>query len=337
MFDHFVFRNNLTATAFWNTASYWTEGGTANLATLKPADAYANAIIEFAVRDDADYTATNDMRRMSNRTFMLNDLRLTGDFNGVQGRSATLNGNPVLFLKSLSGVAPQIRLDALSTGTAANFTFNLDLEIQLLDDLEITGNGTENFVINGQIRDHYELLTNVPTVPKGIVKKGTSRVTLTGNNIFGGTLTIEGGRVTLDGASAAINGAAGIVVGSGGEFVLTSGTVAVQTIDNSAIGGVFHFNGGTPQSGQRAWRSHQQRRRVRSGEFAGREQDHRRLRSEFGQHSDGNRRNRSRYSVRHAACWRPGEFSRRAQCATHQWVHSHRRAGLPDSRHRPRD
>lgn len=85
-FDHFVFRNSLAATTNWSAANSWTQGGTTNIKTMKPADAYANGIFEFGVRNDADYTANNDMKRLSRSTFMLNQLRLTGEFQGAAGR-----------------------------------------------------------------------------------------------------------------------------------------------------------------------------------------------------------------------------------------------------------
>jgi autotransporter-associated beta strand protein len=244
LFDHFVFRNDVSTAANWNTAGNWRQGGTSNVATLEPTDAYANAIIEFGVRNDADYSSTNNMTRNTGFTFMLNQIRLSGDFTSAVSRNGTINGNALLFVDSLSGAAPQIRLDATSTGTAADFTFQVDNELQLFHDLEITGDGTQDFVIGGAIRDYYEPQQPTVTTPHSVRKSGTSSVTLKGTNTFAGTLTVEQGQVTLDGPSAAINGAAGIDVGPDGTFRLQSGNVAVQWIDNNN-GGTFQFVGGT--------------------------------------------------------------------------------------------
>lgn len=244
LFDHFVFRNDLSTTANWSTANNWRQADTTNNATLKPADAYANAIIEFGVRNDADYTATNNMMRMSRQTFMLNQIKLTGDFDGAVSRQGLINGNAVLFVKSLNNQLPQINLSATASSGAQKFTFRLDTEIQLFHDLEITGDGTQNFVIGGNIRDYYEPNEQNVTTAASVRKLGTSVVTLSGNNTFRGSFKVDEGEAILDGPSAAINGAASIVVGSAGKFTLQNGTVKVNTVDISS-GGDFDFNGGT--------------------------------------------------------------------------------------------
>jgi autotransporter-associated beta strand protein len=243
VFDHFVFRNDLAASNNWNATGVWRQAGTTTNATMKPADAYANAILEFGVRDDSDYTAVNNMTRLTKRTFMLNQLRLTGSFEGVDHRQGTISGNKVLFVRSQAGELPQIRLDATSSGTTSTFNFHLNNELQLLHDLEITGDGTQNFVINGQIRDYYESEAPNITLPHNVTKLGTSRVTLTAENTFGGSLSILGGEVVIDGPSAAVNGPSSIYIGSGGGLTLNNGTISVPAIDNSN-GGFLDFNGG---------------------------------------------------------------------------------------------
>ncbi len=243
LFDHFVFRNDLANTTNWSTSDAWLEGGTSNIKTMKPADAYANGIFEFGVRNDASYTANNDMRRISRQTFMLNDLRLTGNFTGLAAQQGNLAGNAVLFVKNLSGGLPQIRLDATSSGTSANFRFQIDNELQLLNDLEITGNGTQEFVIHGNIRDYYEPQQPSVISPHNVRKTGSSSVTLSGNNTFTGSMTVEQGSVIVSGATAAISGAQGIDIHSGGSVTLQSGTIAVNSLKTDP-GGAFHFNGG---------------------------------------------------------------------------------------------
>ena len=91
---------------------------------MNPGDSYANGIFEIPVRNDADFISTNDMLRISRLTFMLNQLRLSGDFNVLVDHTGSINGNKMLFVKSLSGALPQIRLDATASG-AVNFHVQL--------------------------------------------------------------------------------------------------------------------------------------------------------------------------------------------------------------------
>jgi autotransporter-associated beta strand protein len=234
-FDHFVYRHENGANGVWSTAEAWLQGGTTTAEQLTPEDAYANAILEFRTSDAGSYVATNDMRRVTRHTFMLNEMRFTGAFAGEAAGQATINGNALLMVKNLAGQRPRLSIDATHT-LGAEFLFQLSNELQLLDDLEITGDGTEPLLISGPIRDYHQ--------PHGIIKTGNSRVTLSGDSTFGGMLAVQGGQVKLEGAAASIRGAAGIVVGNQGAFELAGGTVSVPTIDNAA-GGVFDFRGGS--------------------------------------------------------------------------------------------
>ena len=149
--------------------------------------------------------------------------------------------NSLIFVKNLAGDGPKIRMDATSSGTPSHFDFLITNEMFLLDDLEITGNGTQPLFISGNFRDY--------DAPRGIKKTGTSNVTLAGNNTFHGNLTILGGQVKLTANDpraypvGAINGANSIVIGNAGSFAMDSGLVNVSLIDNSAGGG-FQFTGG---------------------------------------------------------------------------------------------
>lgn len=248
-FDHFLFRNDLAAATNWSAASAWKNAGKMVNATMTRGDAYANGVVEFTVRNDADYSATNDMVRMSQQTFMLNQLQMTGNFTGAASHQGTINGNNLLFVRSLSGQLPRIRLDATASGTPATFAFQFQSEVQLLDDLEITGDGTQDFVIAGRIRDFYvptapASVVNLITTPHNVRKLGTSKVTLTGNNTFGGTLTIDGGELAVNGAAAAIDGAASIIIQSGGRLALHDGMIKTPALV-AASGSEFQFDGGT--------------------------------------------------------------------------------------------
>jgi autotransporter-associated beta strand protein len=239
-FDHFVFQGN-TSFSFWSVANNWKDAATGSLTSFNRADSYANTILEFQTRNDANYFASNNMVRMTHQTLMLNELRFTGNFTGSTSRLGKLQDNGLLLVKNLAGENPKLRLEATSSGTSARFRFLVFNELQLHDDLEITGSGTQELFIAGNIRDF--------DAPRSVTKTGTSRVTLAGNNTFGGDFTIQAGEVFLTANNpemlhvAAINGANSIVVGSGGSFVMDSGLVDVPRFDRSS-GGNFQFTGG---------------------------------------------------------------------------------------------
>jgi autotransporter-associated beta strand protein len=239
-FDHFVFRNNLAASSNWSAASTWQESGNAaHNVTMLTDDAYANDIVEFTTRNDASYIANNDMTRMSGATYMLNQVQFTGSFGGAAAQSGTVGGNPLLFVKSLTGQGPQIKLDATTSGATA-FTFNLNNELQLYNDLELAGNGTQNLVIGGQIRDYYDLKDPSNTTAHNVTKSGTSSVTFAANNTFKGNLTINGGQVHVNGGAAAISAAAKIGIGNAGTLALDNGSISVPKIDNALQGDYNH-------------------------------------------------------------------------------------------------
>jgi autotransporter-associated beta strand protein len=232
-FDHFVHRNDLGASSGWNAADGWKQAGTDHNATFNPDDAYANAILEFQVRNDSDYTSTNNMVRMSSQTFMLNQMRFTGEFAGAENRTGTINGNSLLFVNNLNGDRPQLRIDAASSGGQNQFAFRLDNELQLYHDLEITGDGTQPLIINGNVRNYYE--------SRGIIKTGSSHVTLAGNNTFTGPLVINGGHVTATSLAGGMSNHGGVFSpGTGtsltsiaGNFEQSSGVLDLELAGSS--------------------------------------------------------------------------------------------------------
>jgi autotransporter-associated beta strand protein len=212
LFDHFTCQ---PGQGNWSASGAWYEGGTTNVKTMFTADAFAGAILEFPTTDSSSYVSSNDMTRSTGLDFMLNTIVLSGTFAGASNQSATIEGNDLLLVDNLQGGGPTIRLDSTNS-TAAEFTYNIDTNLILYDNLTVMGNSGGKFNINGDIRDFF--------AARSVTKTGTSSVTLTGNSSFGGTLTIQGG-----------------------EVVLAGGILAVGVLDNSA-GGTFLFNGGMLQT-----------------------------------------------------------------------------------------
>jgi autotransporter-associated beta strand protein len=187
-FDHFVFRHDVSHTATWSATSQWRHVS-GDAVTLMRQDAYANAVLEFQTNNEGDYVATNDMVRATLETFMLNEIRFTGEYGGSGDHQATIDGNDLLFVTNLEGQSPQIRLDAIAAPSAGTFSFQLDNDLQLLNELEITGDGTQTLELSGAIVDYFE--------PRGITKSGTSHVRLTGNNSYAGSTTVQAGLLSM--------------------------------------------------------------------------------------------------------------------------------------------
>ncbi len=228
-FDHFIYRQQQATNGNWDGTNAWQQAGTSNNVSMAPNDAYPNAILEFRPRDDANYVATNNMNRVSGFTYMLNQIRLSGEFSGTTSRSATIDGNDLLFVDDLDGNAPVIRLDATRT-TVANFAYNLNSNLILFDDLTISGDSSLQYNINGHISRFYE--------DRNVTKTGASSVTLTGINDFGGVLDIQQGGVSLaDGriTTSKLN------IAASASFDFTGGTLAAAAIVGDLVnnGGVF--------------------------------------------------------------------------------------------------
>ena len=212
----------------WSAGEAWFEGGTSNIETMFHTDAFAGAVLEFPTTDDLSYVSNNDMTRSTGLEFMLNKIVLSGNFAGTQNQSATIEGNDVLLTDSLDGVGPQIAIDATNTGGQV-YSYSIDLDLVMYDDLAITGNGDVNVTINGQIKDYFD--------PQNLTKSGTSNVTLTGMNSYSGTTTISGGSLALTGAATLAN-TTGIQIQSG----------AIFDISGTSTGG-FTLNSGQTLSG----------------------------------------------------------------------------------------
>lgn len=201
----------------WSAANAWVEGGTSNLETMFHMDAFAGAILEFPTTDSVSYVSTNDMTRSTGLEFMLNKLVLSGAFNGTEDQSGTIEGNALLFTDSLDGVGPQIALNATNGGggpfapgaPSPQFTYSIDLDVVMFDDLTIAGNGSAELTINGQVRDYFD--------PRNLTKTGLSKVFLAGDNTYAGNTTVAGGTFALVG-SATLGNTPHIAVQSGAVF-----------------------------------------------------------------------------------------------------------------------
>lgn len=167
--------------------------------------------------------------------FMMNELRLAGSFTSTVDRTATIQSNPLLLVDSPEGRVAQIGLHATDDSPTGAMTYFVKSDLELYNDVHIVGDGDVNFEINGQIRDFY--------APRSIIKEGSSRVTLTGDNTFGGDLQILAGSVTVAGAEARVRKARGLSVAAGAEYRQTDGEAAYDSVTIEP-GGQFQLLGG---------------------------------------------------------------------------------------------
>lgn len=176
----------------WSGGNVWTDAATGAAYSLLAADSFAGTRLEFPVSGGFSYTATNNMTRMSNLEFMLNEMRLSGVFDGAAPQTATVDGNELLFTNDLSASPPAIHIAA----DGPDFLFRIATDLILYHDLEINGDGTAKVEITGSIRDYHD--------SRGVTKNGASSVLLGGTHTYSGPTTIANGGIILDdGASLA--------------------------------------------------------------------------------------------------------------------------------------
>ncbi|MGJ8724115.1 MAG: sulfatase-like hydrolase/transferase [Roseibacillus sp.] len=252
IFDHFVFRPGLSTEwdggAAYSGSTYtggvdnWFRAGTTEAHQMYWSDSFTGAVLEFPVHN-ADYTANNDMRRKTGMEFMLNKIILSGDFSESTDHTATMGGNDILFTNTLAGVAPEISNETLQSGTN-QFTYDLDLNIQMYHDLTLSGDGPAQVNLNGELTQHF--------ADRGLKKTGTSSAAVTGTRTYAGDTTVEGGTLSFGQANPNDEAATVTIAQAGATLeLLFSGT---DTVDKLFIGGVQQPAGvyeavGNPGSG----------------------------------------------------------------------------------------
>lgn len=222
-FDHFLFREGDFATALFSTANAWTNGETnTGSFTATWRDGYANNVLTFRTKVTGDYSVTNDLNSVGGFSYMANKINLATGSNPLNSNhQATIGGLPVMLTKNRQGDLPEINLDA-TDATAKKFSFEIDHDIEIYDDLQIQGDGNQNFAINGQIREF--------RAGRNVTKTGTSELTLGGGVDITGNLDVQGGKVAF----------------TNGQF---RGNLISQPGTSLTVGGVgFNEVSGTPPS-----------------------------------------------------------------------------------------
>jgi len=169
----------------WSQDSAWIDPQTNSPDTLLSTDSFPGCILEFPVTQDFSYETNNDLTRISDLTFMLNSLRLTGFFDGASPQSATLSGSELLLTDDLDSAPANLALEAIGPA----YSFFLKQDLILYHDLEITGNGSAAFVLEGQISEYHK--------PTKLTKSGTSSLLIKSSPKHTGPTSIHEGEIIL--------------------------------------------------------------------------------------------------------------------------------------------
>ncbi|MEM6257850.1 MAG: sulfatase-like hydrolase/transferase [Planctomycetota bacterium] len=186
-FYDFRFREGVDKSARWSEEGIWIDSDKPVQGTLTPYDSSPNTVLVFRNRDNGDYESINDLRRVGGQPFIANRIALIARETELKGRGAgTIAGQPVLLCKDLKGRAPKLALHCTKPD-AEKYTFDIRLDLHLYDNLQVIGNGNQNFVISGDLIEAREGLS--------LTKTGTSTLTVKGGNGLTGALNIKEGRV----------------------------------------------------------------------------------------------------------------------------------------------
>ncbi|MEM9352106.1 MAG: sulfatase-like hydrolase/transferase [Planctomycetota bacterium] len=246
-FDHFRFREEASANALFSTANAWTNGDTnAGSFTASWRDGYANNELTFRAKAGGDYAVSNDLAAVGGLAYMANKINLISSSGTLNpGHTGTVNGLPLMMTKSLAGAAPQINLDASDAAPKA-FTFKIDADIEVYDDLTIQGDGNQNFEINGEVREFRP--------GRSVTKAGSSDLTLGGGVDISGAFSVQSGSLALTNGQfrgdLVAHAGSGIVVGGAG-FNEVSGAPTPSPIVTDGL--TLNFDAVLDTPGDAAW------------------------------------------------------------------------------------
>ncbi|MCA9234417.1 MAG: sulfatase-like hydrolase/transferase [Planctomycetales bacterium] len=197
-FDHFQFREAAFTAATFTSADAWTNGDTGTGSyTASWRDGYADNQLTFRTKPSGDYVVTNNLTSVGGFAYMTNTINFTSQPAALAApHSGTINGDALLLVKNRKGDGPEINLDATDAAPGL-FTFNLDADVEVYDDLTIQGDGNQEFRINGRIREFRP--------ERNVVKSGNSTAWIGGGTDLTGNLTVQGGTVEFASATVKAN------------------------------------------------------------------------------------------------------------------------------------
>ncbi len=226
----FRYRESFKPVSNWSEKKMWSdEQLKTGAATLTPWDGYANTTLVFRPIRQGQFIATNDLTRQSGLPFMINTLRFRKREDPILGDSVgVLRGKPCLLTANLEGDLPVLKLE--STSRNHRVRFDIALELQLMSDLVIAGDGTDQFEISGGIKELVPLLN--------VVKKGQSRIHLKGASQLTGTIEVASGELVVEHERGL--GDAKVVVHNGAKLICKA-AVSKETRQRISGGGQVSF------------------------------------------------------------------------------------------------
>ena len=232
-FNSFRFREGAFASASFSDTDAWIDAndGASGNKTMTDLDSFSGMQLVFRNRNSGDWTLNNDLTRNSGLSFMASRITMI-DRNETQtgNGTGTIAGLPILLATNvLTGSLPELALTATLAGPNT-FTYDLALNLELYDDLNITGNGDQPFIVSGDISEYRSERT--------ITKTGSSTVRFTGNNTLTGQVRVQAGTLIADNAAAL--GEADLFIGQGA--TLEMGTL-LQLDGDRQLAGSGTFDG----------------------------------------------------------------------------------------------
>lgn len=187
LFNDFTFRTDAFTNAAWSTNNAWdSPSGTPE--TMRDRDSFNGTTVHFGTQNNSSYTVVNDLLRMNELDFIAHGFTFEGDFSGTENQSADLDGLPVLLATNFDEEAPEIALDATGSGPST-FAFNLHQNVESYDNLLVTGDGNQEFNLNGDITEYRTGLQ--------LIKSGTSTADFRGDITFTGGMIVQQGKAIL--------------------------------------------------------------------------------------------------------------------------------------------
>ncbi|MEO1498787.1 MAG: sulfatase-like hydrolase/transferase [Planctomycetota bacterium] len=246
-FDHFRFREGAATNATFGAADAWVDGdnpGVAQTATWR--DGYADNRMTFRAKSGGSYTATNDLDAAAGLPYMASRLTLASSTAPLTGEhSATIGGLPIMLTNDRSGVSPKIDLNA-TAATPEAFTFNVDADVVVYDDVTIQGDGNQRFVFGGRLREFRP--------GRSVTKVGDAPTTFAGGVELTGSLDLQGGRVAFTngdvGGDMIVRSGVAVRVGASGITPTTGGGVPLEIV---TAGLDLNYDAAADISGDAAW------------------------------------------------------------------------------------